>query len=549
MIKTKDMTKFYLIILYCFFSFQLFSQEFDALKISNSNKLIDESIVIPKIKDDRNPIAIQRILGSGNDICTEAVSLTVGNTFTCGNMATNIVPSSFQNTCVTTSGMGIQNIKVDWYCFNSGTNNTVGIVINNVVNATGFAPAMVVFGPYTTCTGGCAASMSGPLCDNALTLPVQDSIKILENITQNRFYVVAVVTRYDNTPTETFTYCIGVQPTGLDDCESTSSGCPPTCGNLCVFDQAAAPTVTQVTTTCTQTTFSHRMQGTGIEAPADTAEICYNFKVDAGCTLNFGGVTSASGCTAGNLALSDWKIYRKSDCSIPYSGTTLPINPNVSTAGDYIFCFKFVGACDLHFGRYQYAYGTCIVILPVELISFNAIKDQKQVNITWSTATELNNDYFVIERSNDGIEFEPIGIHDSKAVNGNSNQQLDYLFVDNQPLPVVNYYRLKQYDLDGKLSISKIIAVKFDEYKSNKVSLSSTIIDEALTIIIEDLNPNNRIIRIVDVLGKIVEEKKIQTINGMNSYTIPTQHWSSGIYYIQVGNDIKESISLKVLKR
>ena len=85
-------------------------------------------------------------------------------------------------------------------------------------------------------------------------------------------------------------------------------------------------------------------------------------------------------------------------------------------------------------------------LLPIELTFFNVnIKDGK-VNIVWQTASEESNDYFTIERSVNGINFEPI----AKVVgSGNSSQALNYKYIDNNPLSGVAYYRLRQTDYSG----------------------------------------------------------------------------------------------------
>ncbi len=95
--------------------------------------------------------------------------------------------------------------------------------------------------------------------------------------------------------------------------------------------------------------------------------------------------------------------------------------------------------------------------LPIELISFDAYYKGKEVNITWQTATETNNDYFTIERSENGTIFEPNGIVDGA---GNSNALLTYFDIDHSPLSGTSYYRLKQTDFNGTYSYSKIVAVK-----------------------------------------------------------------------------------------
>lgn len=84
--------------------------------------------------------------------------------------------------------------------------------------------------------------------------------------------------------------------------------------------------------------------------------------------------------------------------------------------------------------------------LPVELLYFTAQAD-KNVGLKWSTSVEINNDYFSIERSEDGAYFYEIG---QVKGNGNTNAVISYSFEDNFILSSIEYYRLKQVDFDGR---------------------------------------------------------------------------------------------------
>ena len=84
--------------------------------------------------------------------------------------------------------------------------------------------------------------------------------------------------------------------------------------------------------------------------------------------------------------------------------------------------------------------------LPVELISFNASCNEGSVHLEWSTASEYNSDYFLIEKSRDGISWNTI--HQENA-SGNSNALIRYNYLDLTPLLSGNYYRLSQVDIDG----------------------------------------------------------------------------------------------------
>lgn len=91
---------------------------------------------------------------------------------------------------------------------------------------------------------------------------------------------------------------------------------------------------------------------------------------------------------------------------------------------------------------------SCSTPLPVTFSSFEAFAQNNSSILQWTTISETSSDYFSIERSIDGVIFEEITIQNTKAINGNSTVPLNYEFVDFAPSEV-NYYRLKQVDIDG----------------------------------------------------------------------------------------------------
>lgn len=111
------------------------------------------------------------------------------------------------------------------------------------------------------------------------------------------------------------------------------------------------------------------------------------------------------------------------------------------------------------FGFFALATSTASNPLPIELLSFSAANMGAFVHLTWTTATERNNDYFNIQRSTDGAEFSSIA---RIAGAGTSTREIDYQYGDESPLAGVSYYRLKQTDFDGKVTYSKVVKVDRD---------------------------------------------------------------------------------------
>ena len=99
-------------------------------------------------------------------------------------------------------------------------------------------------------------------------------------------------------------------------------------------------------------------------------------------------------------------------------------------------------------------------VLPIELLSFSAEKSNgNKIRVFWETNDEMNNDYFIVEKSIDNVDWVNIG-----KVNGhgNSNTNLNYEFIDNHPNIGISYYRLKHYGLDVVFGVSQIVSISFE---------------------------------------------------------------------------------------
>jgi hypothetical protein len=102
------------------------------------------------------------------------------------------------------------------------------------------------------------------------------------------------------------------------------------------------------------------------------------------------------------------------------------------------------------------------VILPVKLTSFNAVKNNKTVDLQWTTAEETNMNYYEVQKSVNGNTFATLNTVNSRG----SSSSNDYLTSDQQPNKGINYYRLKMTDNNGKVVYSKIAAVYFSNGKN-----------------------------------------------------------------------------------
>jgi hypothetical protein len=174
--------------------------------------------------------------------------------------------------------------------------------------------------------------------------------------------------------------------------------------------------------------------------------------------------------------------------------------------------------------------------LPIELLSFDAIMNNKQVDVTWSTATETNNDYYTIEKSKDGIHFEPLSIVDAA---GNSSSIINYKDIDTNPFEGISYYRLKQTDFNGTFTYSKIVAVNYSLSKDGFTIFPNPTQGE-INITFEDLEQKEVLVVIRDISGKECFSKVIITQENQQLIGIDSEHkLAAGTYIITASSNNK----------
>lgn len=179
--------------------------------------------------------------------------------------------------------------------------------------------------------------------------------------------------------------------------------------------------------------------------------------------------------------------------------------------------------------------------LPIELISFDAKANKnKQVDLTWVTASEKNNSYFTIERSANGTEFEPIEIVSSKAIGGNSSSILNYSTVDKKPFSGVSYYKLKQTDFDGTSKYSNVVAVNIED-EENTFDIYPNPVDAGNTINLRLNYPDQKSVLVVllDINGKKIYSKVIVVEKGNDTVTAIDleEKIAAGVYTIVATSD------------
>lgn len=170
---------------------------------------------------------------------------------------------------------------------------------------------------------------------------------------------------------------------------------------------------------------------------------------------------------------------------------------------------------------------------PIELISFEAKQINTDIKLDWKTASEQNNDYFTLEKSEDGTFFTQIGTVKGA---GSSNEINSYSFIDNSPLIGVNYYRLKQTDINGSYSYTNTVAAYYtlDQPLAfpNPVKKG-----QLLNVAIEASQSSEFTFELFNTVGQRVHlESKGYTI-GSHIHELSVPNIETGYYILKVKNN------------
>ena len=179
-------------------------------------------------------------------------------------------------------------------------------------------------------------------------------------------------------------------------------------------------------------------------------------------------------------------------------------------------------------------------------MSFDAVAKPalQQVQTTWATSLEIDNDYFTVERSADGVNFNEVG---RVSGNGTTTTTHNYRFIDIKPLMGLSYYRLKQTDFDGDYTYSHTVAVTMTEDGALRMYPNPT--DNQVHIAVS--NPGSFVhVAIHDINGRTMFEQNYAGNNGDDQIVMLELKdlLASGIYIVNVttnGTSFKQKLTIK----
>lgn len=187
--------------------------------------------------------------------------------------------------------------------------------------------------------------------------------------------------------------------------------------------------------------------------------------------------------------------------------------------------------------------------LPVDLVSFTAVKEGNAALLKWATASEKNNDYFSIEKSKNNIDFVEVG-----RVNGsgNSTTRRDYKFIDDNPFNGTSYYRLRQTDFNGVFEIFRPVTLNFEsalnDFKVTNVG-PNPFVNELRVNAYSPADENVEVV-IYNSMGHISFRKQVALNAGSNGFDLSMDgDLPPGIYFLKLSSNNKDSEPFKLIRK
>lgn len=467
-----------------------------------------------------------------NDECSNAISVPVtpqgGACSSTAGYITNATTSSQANTCGGTADDDV------WYSF-VATSTDVQIDLTGISGST----SDMYFSVYA---GSCGAPGVPLLCSDPNSGQVS-------GLTIGNTYFIRI---YSWTSTGgqnvNFNLCVGeIGPCGI--ASTTEDYCP------------YAATLTQGPGSWTSTTYDYYtadLPGNVNSVFCGSIENNSWYQFTALSTTEVFNITNVSACANGwGVQMQVYDVTTNaSGCCTNFASMSNCYNPGTTTLGTVTATGLTIGntyilMVDGNAGdncAFTISGWTATgIILPVELMDFGGISREIENIIHWKTATEQNNDYFEIQRSYDGLSYENIGTRKGK---GTTTEVQNYVFNDGDVRNGVVYYRLKQYDFDGKSQTSETISLNRQYLSKGISSIYPNPAEQNVTVELSTANLHGKIIlRLMSMEGKVLRIDEINNYSDVLLHKLNIAGLTEGMYILQLSDENGFSQTKRLIKK
>ena len=259
------------------------------------------------------------------------------------------------------------------------------------------------------------------------------------------------------------------------------------------------------------------------------------WRVVAGDGLAGGSYTGTFTATgiANVTDISKLVLLKRPNSTQPWILDGTPVAPTGTTSIPVIARTNMSGFSEFGIGAEYFA------ALPIHLQRFSGQKSGATNILRWTTASEQNNTGFEVQRSGNGTDYSVTGFVKAQSVDGNSSTALNYNFIDYAPSGTVQYYRLRQVDLDGKSEYSNVVVI------NGETSASLTITNvypnpaiSGINILVGSPVKDKLSVSVMDINGNVAIQRVAYVEVGNNSMNVDVSMLAAGMYQIRlVGSD------------
>jgi len=489
---------------------------------------------------------------SVNNNCASAITLTPGAACLSANtVGDNTQVGEVAPPCTGFGGGGVTD-RTSWFRF-TATSTSMVVDYNSLI-PTNCATALAVYGPFAAGAGCLPTALQSVYCENAIAAGDPGDHNLLTGLVVGQQYLIQILNKdCGGSNSGTASFCIGVSIPATNNTVNAAAVIN-ACGTVFNGNNAAG--------------YYPSGSGTGLANldgnAGTTCGTCGTLGNDVPYVINNDSWFNFCSANAGQ-----WQVnFTVGTClfSAPNNGLQMSIftgtsgnlvnfqnAPSPSAPGSsfnssvltlsagqcaYLMVDGFAGDQCTYSYTLTNITGGC-VLLPVELISFDVQRFEKQAYMKWVVETERNNDYFTIERSINGLDWESISTVPSI---GDHTFRTTYNFLDNTEAvngsPIL-YYRLSQTDYNGTSEVVSITAVNgrgqlMDGFLMNVVP--NPVVNESISLSIESAYDTFGTFHIKDAQGKEIYMKRASLVKGANIVSLENSELIPGVYYVEFLN-------------
>ena len=182
--------------------------------------------------------------------------------------------------------------------------------------------------------------------------------------------------------------------------------------------------------------------------------------------------------------------------------------------------------------------------LPLELASFNGRTEEHSNLLSWTTLSEKNVQFHIVEFAVNGTDWMELG---RLAGRLDSHEPVSYTLEDRNP-PARSYYRLRSVDYDGAVNLSPAILLTRENEGFGVLHLFPSPVHEQLTVQCNMPKEESVLLQVINMAGQLVSEQRLDFASGLNEFRMGLSPLPAGLYFLQLRTERQAAVSRRFMK-